>query len=102
MKRLEERFTKNGCVYSLIQRKGKYAIYSMAYTQNPSEIVGYDAWVIREKPEQEVFGRVVHAREIAPGGREYGCFGWSYTTLDAAQKKLSELIRTEENTALAA
>jgi hypothetical protein len=91
MKRLEEVIISKKCIRTLIKRNENIAVYSLRYTENPDLIVGYDIFKIQISPQEIVFGKNYEERETYPSNGQYGTSAWSYTTLEAVDKKYGEL-----------
>lgn len=98
---LPNNFVKTGFVFHLIQRKGDVAIYKKKkedYEKFNYEVIKirrHDAMVIgKNKDGQDI---MVEKSEQYPCSTEWGQYGWTYLTLDAARTKFLELLSVNQN-----
>ena len=95
---LKAEFGHDGFRYRQIAREGDYAIYEQAWTGRPNPSVCYEVVVIRyrdAKTQTMPDGNDVHfpAREVYPSSEDWGTYGWTVLTRDAAFDKLAALRR---------
>ena len=98
MKELKN-FVKNTFFYEQVKRVGNLAIYKQRLEEGRG-CLAYEVIYIRRRAETKLFDNVMPAAEYGPSNEEFSRFGWSYPSLELAQKKLDFLIETrhfEEN-----
>lgn len=71
MKRLQEKFRKNGLPYTLIKRNEFVAMYGIGGTYT-DKILHYEVIRIIAVPETEIKGRIIPAHEAIPGNELFG------------------------------
>ncbi len=76
-----------------ITREGHLAVYEQSHPKCPTRL-RYEVIVIRRRGAFEINGRRVEAAEFYPRSEDWGSFGWTLTTRDAALEKLQQ-IRSE-------
>ena len=94
MKRLTDILRKNGFTYSKILREGNVAIYEQHYSKTISY---FEVFLIRVKPEQNLFGRFYPEKEVFPGNSDFGRSAFSYYSLDRAKERFDLLVQKEKN-----
>lgn len=82
-------FRKNGFQYDQVFRAGNIAIYMQRDLQGKSTY--YEVWVIRISPATTIGEYVFARKERAPGNEDWGKYGFSFYTLQGAQKKAEQL-----------
>lgn len=83
-------FNKNGFYYELVEREGNLAIYKQR--QRPGVgFLAYELIRVRTLPAGVLFGQTVEAREACPRNEDWGKFGWTFPTLEAARQKMRDL-----------
>jgi hypothetical protein len=94
IKKIPERFKAGGYSYVLVKRDGALAIYEHSGS-------GYEVHMIRKrtKSNTHVFpggGMSVQVKgdEYLASEEEFGQFGWAFTNLENAEKKIENLKRT--------
>ena len=70
-----------------ITREGHLAVYEQSHPKCPTRL-RYEVIVIRRREGFEIKGRRVEAAEFYPRSEDWGSFGWTLTTKDAAFEKL--------------
>jgi len=89
MKRLTDILRKNGFSYTLILREGRTAIYRQQVTE---KLAYFEVFVVKVKPEQNLFGKFYPEREVFPSDDCFGKSGWSFRNLEDAMKRYKKLI----------
>lgn len=94
MVKLADSITKNQVLYELIKRNDDFAIFSLKYpnAEDPKKIVGYNTIIIQKYPEQYIREKLYPPREKFPHKETWEKKAWSYSTLEAAEKKYNELL----------
>lgn len=90
MRDIPEKFTRDNLDYTLIMRHGTVAaIYEVAHNGVVRE---YEVWKLRvHKKDNPSYG--ITAGDIhKPSTREWGRFGWTFVSLESANKKFCHLI----------
>jgi len=97
--KLPETKSKNGFMYTLVERNDKAAIYEQ-FDPESAMVVGYEVFeVVVTKPSciQQKSGVKAGmwyqypATEKFPGNEDFGKMAWAYMTLEGATKKYEEL-----------
>jgi hypothetical protein len=84
---LEVNLRRGGFDYHQIARRGDIAIYEQRWSG--SENVAFEVVRIRWREASEIEGRFIESAEVYPSSEQWGDYGWTVTTLDAAYEKLS-------------
>ena len=87
MKTLPLKTRKNDFDYDQVIRGGGYALYRQTVSQNEHS---YELFEIRIKPERELDGELLEAREAFPHDEALGSWAWTYPTLKEALTALYE------------
>jgi hypothetical protein len=90
MKPLPEKIHRNGVYYEQIKRTDRAALYSMRYEQRGT-IIGFDVFRIIRQGGGLFKGKLYPPYEQFPPNTAYGSTAFSFTTLEAAEKKYSEI-----------
>ena len=90
MKPLLSHLHRNGVFYSLEQRTGNVALFSLRYAQR-GPIIGFDCFRVRLAEGRVFDGKTIPPYEQFPRNSAYGSSARSYTTKEAALKKFNEL-----------
>ncbi|MFC2119325.1 hypothetical protein ACFLSY_11855, partial [Bacteroidota bacterium] len=88
MRPLPEKLCKNGFSYTLVLRGKRSLIYEQTVTPNTSY---FEVFIIKVKPEEEVFGKIIPEREVFPGNEDFGYGAWSIRDYKKAILKFKEL-----------
>lgn len=88
MKPLSETLRKNGFDYSLLLRGKKACVYIQRYDEN---IIYYEVFIIKIKPERTFKGRVIEEGEVFPHNEAFGLWAWTYRSYEKAYQKFLEL-----------
>lgn len=81
MKNLPLKIRKNGFNYFQVIRGGGYALYEQRISENERY---YELFEIRIRPERELNGELLEAREAFPHDEAFGSWAWTYPTLREA------------------
>ncbi len=73
-----------------ITREGDLAAYEQSHPKYPTRL-RYEVVVIRRRDAFEIKGRRVEAAEFYPRSEDWGSFGWTLTTRNAALEKLQRV-----------
>lgn len=90
MKPLPTTFAKNGFTYEQVERRGQLAIYHQRLRPGVGDMA-YEVIRIKRVKEHVMFKKTVEAHEAGPSNEDFGSYGWSYPTLEAARAKLKVL-----------
>ncbi|MFC2119194.1 hypothetical protein ACFLSY_11180 [Bacteroidota bacterium] len=85
---LPEKLRKSGFSYTLILRGKRSLIYEQRVTPNTSY---FEVFIIRIKPEVEIFGKIIPEREVFPGNEDFGYGAWSIRDYKNALLKFKKL-----------
>lgn len=107
MKKIRDKFRKNGFEYTLLKRTGNVAIYEQFKDFN-GEGVGYayEVHKVRLNPpatckyEQSDGSLIVVERpesESLASNEEFGTYGWSFDKEVNAMKLFNQLVNSDEN-----
>lgn len=88
--RLSTSFSAFGFQMEQVRRDRDIAIYKQT---SAFGIVRYEVIVIQVHPEAEIFGRVYPIRESLPPSEQWGNLGWTFCSLEAAEKKFKNMAR---------
>lgn len=96
---LPETKSKNGYMYTLVERNAKAAIYEQ-FCPEAGRVVGYETFkIVTVKPSTIMQKHGVNAgkwyqypeTEKFPGNEDFGKIAWAYHTLERATEKYQEL-----------
>jgi hypothetical protein len=100
MRRLPEYFSgtrsQKGWEFELVAADGPYAVYKKTSESN----VYYETIIIRIQKAKVAHypdGRVVEYpdQEVYPRDEDFGLYGWTYSTFDAAYEKMVDLVNND-------
>jgi len=102
IKRLPKFKKRKNVLYNQVERSAMAAIYSQAYPANPDFIIGYEVIKIKKVEltgeKLDRYRQLIHQPdypptiyEAFPGDKQSGTFCWTYSSLQMAQTKFSEL-----------
>jgi hypothetical protein len=92
MKELKN-FVKNTYFYEQVKRVGNLAVYKQRLEEGRG-CLAYEVIYIRRRAETKLFDNIMPAAEYGPSNEEFGHFGFSFPTLELAEKRFDELIET--------
>jgi len=93
MKILPQQFKKTGFQFTQVKRDGLIALFSKRKPQHSKD--NFEVVMIQQHGEYFIGGVTIPAREALPSSNSWGRDGFTYTTLDAAQKKFDQLMAIE-------
>ncbi len=88
MKTLPMNFTKFGDYFTLIQRGDRSCIYKRRVSE---KTIIYEVFLIKVKPERQIFGKIIPAAERLPHNEAFGYWAWICNSIDKAKKRFEEL-----------
>lgn len=88
MKTLPLQLRKNGFNYTQVLREGNKAIYEQSVT---SQVKYFEVFIVRQRPERILKGRLIHAGEVFPGNEDFGKTAWSFRNYEKALIKFNSL-----------
>ena len=88
MKKLAEKYNKNGYQFELVERTGDVAIYSQ-HLEN--RIVAYEVFEVQKYQERIIAGKIIPASEATPSNEQWGIKGYTYWNLDRAKEKACQM-----------
>lgn len=91
MKKLEKTFTKKGFTYTQHKRVGMRAIYVQRRVEADAQQEWYEVIVIKSHNGYEIAGNNIPASEIYPSSTQWGSLGWTFSSLQDAEKKFAAL-----------
>lgn len=90
MKLLADYYRKNSYDFRLVKREGDVAIYSQ-HEPETGNVVAYEVFIVR-RHEGLTFGdRKTEAAEYGPSNEEWGSYGYTVWTMEAAALKVEKL-----------
>lgn len=90
MKKIEKSFTSKGFEFKQILRDGDMAIYEKLAPG--SKCSSYELIHITSHNGYVIAGNKIPPSEVYPSDSQWGVYGWTYPTLQAAKAKLKEKI----------
>lgn len=100
MKELPQTWTRGGFSHEVLRREGMVAL-----VQRQHRDVSTPHWEVvrlRVKPKRLLHGHWVGESEAYPSPEEWGERGWTYTTLEDAQAKFTEMTMLKFSTRISA
>jgi hypothetical protein len=97
MKPIPERFTQDGFYLRQLDRDGPVALYLKTKGERNRS---YEVVIVKQEPENVMFGRLVPAHERYPGNEQWGQYGFTLTSEATAREKFAMLVnlyRTKQN-----
>lgn len=85
MKILPKKFTQLGYTLEQIKRENDIAIYKR--TKKDQSFPEFEVIKIKGHPGYEIAGHKIGAAESYPGAKAFGTLGWSFISLEDAEKK---------------
>lgn len=79
----------NGYECKLLVRDGNIAIYEQHHPLGG--LIAYEVIFIRVMDERTLFGRKYPRQEVYPKSSEWGQYGWTFTTLENAERRFNAL-----------
>lgn len=84
-------FTHDGFTLRQVAREGMVALYEKF--RSPDGIKRFELVVLQHRPAEIVCGKPYPARECYPNSNEWGQRGWTFLTLDSAQRGMQRHIQ---------
>lgn len=93
---------KWGSLWELLERAGDYALLEQKFevpkkTKDPDEETEYVSrfTVVKviKAPEATIGGNVITAKEKIPSDSQWGIYGWTFLTKEAAKSKFESLTK---------
>lgn len=91
MKILPKKFTQLGYLLEQIKREGDIAIYKR--TKEGQNFPEFEVIKIKNHADYKIADQTIFASETYPGARAFGVLGWSFISLQDAEKKFKKLIK---------
>jgi len=88
MKKLPTCYHKNGYEFDLIERGGNIAIYRLSLD---GEGKAYEVFEVQQYAERIVKGTVIPSKEATPSNEQWGSKGFTYWSLEDAQKRAERM-----------
>jgi len=88
MKKLPEELRCNGYKYTLYKRGKRACLYAQHVAPAQRR---YEVFLIKVRPEEEIFGKHYPIREVFPNNEAFGKIAWVYIKLENALKAFEEL-----------
>lgn len=79
----------DGCLWRLVVRDGRWAIYEQIIGPETSN---WQVFKVNQAKEGEIKGRKTHARELFPSPSQYGVYAWNFQTREKAYERFHEKI----------
>ena len=89
-------FGQSGFTLTQLKRAGRVAIYVQAKRRQPP---AYEVVLIRKHEAYTAFGKEIPAGECYPSSEQWGLCGFTYRTIEAAERKFRELTANAEEVA---
>ncbi len=84
-------FTHDGFTLHQFAREGMVAIYEKS--RSPGSVKRFELVVLQHRPAEIICGKPYPARECYPNSKEWGQRGWTFLTLDSAQRGMQQHIQ---------
>lgn len=89
-------FSHSGFTLTRLKRAGNIAIYRQTKGRQPP---GFEVVVIQEHEAYSAFGKEIPAGEYYPPSSQWGLCGFTFCTLQEAERKFLELAQTAKEVA---
>lgn len=93
MNTIPTEYTRRTFAYRLVERVGKWAIYSQRHTSQ-EEPRWWELCRIRTREARQTPKFAVQAGEFLPSDGEWGRQGWTFLTLADARRRRDQIIAT--------
>jgi hypothetical protein len=94
MKTLPCEIKRIGFCFEQVTRRGDLAIYKQRLHPGVG-CLAFEVIRILQRPARRAFGQAFAAQEVYPTSEQWGTYGFTLPTLEAAQAKLAELESAE-------
>lgn len=91
MKPLEETFTRNKFVHTVVKREGDVALVAKYRRGGSPHVLYFEVVYVVKYPEYTIGGVTIPAHEGMPGSNQWGKLGFSPFDITAAMSKFKEL-----------
>jgi len=95
MKKIETTFTKYNMTFTQIERKKDYAIFKQIGKNWVTPY--YEVIKIGRHNGYKMGGAYIKSAETYPGASLWGIQGWTFTTLEKAKHKFSQLLKRHKS-----
>jgi hypothetical protein len=82
-------FRHSGFTLTRLKRAGNVAIYKQTKRRQPP---AYEVVLFREHEAYTAFGKEISAGECYPSSEQWGLYGFTYRSIEEAERKFVELI----------
>lgn len=95
---LADEVKTNGHVYRIVKRQGSVSMYEQFYrAKDGLKSVGYEVFVVDIRRPKPFKGHIAGAYESFPKNSDFGYSAYAPSTLELANKRLSQLIERQKN-----
>lgn len=89
-------FTHGSMTYRQVMRSGNIAIYHQTEEfDGQQKHRSYEVVKIRIRKPRTLFGMEYPLMEVYPKSEDWGTYGWTYPTLEAAEKRFAGLVEAK-------
>ena len=99
MPRYQPNYTRHGIDFTVIQRTGNICLLVGSYQHTPDHFT-YEVHRLRMKPAHPDSADAGQLILCSPSESEWGKYGWTYLSLEAAQVKFDELVKQTDRIAV--
>jgi hypothetical protein len=92
MKKLPDKFRKNGYDFELVERVCDIAIYAV---QTGTTTKTFEVFEVQKLAARVVGNKIIEAREASPSNEAWGTKGFTYGNLDDAKKRAKQYVRRQ-------
>lgn len=82
-------YKENGYDFIIIKRVDDIVIAEQRYE---GRLLAYEVYKVKKTPPMDLNGYSYPAKESTPGSSQWGISGWTFFSLEDAEKKLQELL----------
>ena len=87
---------KNGMILEQVKRSERTAMYRVIMGSETGPTVGYEIWKITVDQPKKIFDREYPEMEHAPSNEDFGTLGFSWSSLEQAEKCYAEMEARKE------
>lgn len=95
MKKIKKKFEKSNFIFEQLKRVGEFAIYSRYNKDFKKETLHYEVIIIKSHNGYTIAGKNLPPAEIYPSSSSWGSLGFTFSSLNEAEKKLQQLIKSK-------
>ena len=88
MKTLPIKLSKNGSIYTQIHRGERSCVYER---REPEGDVYYEVFLIKNKPDRKIRGKLLEAKEVYPHNEAFGVWAWINPNYESTMRCFQEL-----------